>query len=173
MRFFCTIIAVLYLFRLTAQSTTTGKEYPPPHTIYAEIFGNGVFYTINYDRIIHAEKAHVYSFRVGFGYNSLNHAIFSVPVEFSSWWLISGNKYIETGIGPTLYNEEGGQCLWLLFSRIGLRVQPWETGLFFRLGLTPYIPLFPETELKDSRHFFRMYGGISIGYSFNNWKCFC
>ena len=140
------------------------------NAFYGEVGGQGVFFSLNYDRRI-TYTTSGFGVRAGFGYNvSFNPAFFSIPVGV---YYMAGNEgnFFEAGAGATYVNitnvPPGGKVDfankdWLgdqkfLFGTltVGYRHQPRESHLNFRTGLTP---MFGRTVM--------LIPYLSVGYNF-------
>lgn len=140
-----------------AQETATA-----PHAIYLEVLGNGVLYSLNYERRF---TPHI-SGRVGFMYTraesegSFSDDLAQANVRSSgSVWLVplminylsgQGNNHFEAGVGVLLGSAELGTAT------LGYRYQRPDGGFVFRAGFTPVF----------NREFFLPWFGISVGRSF-------
>ena len=146
------------------------------NSLFLEGGGNGVYGSVNFDRVINYNKFAL-SLRAGVGvYPSENvedNALYPIlPLEINTLWGRK-NHYIEGGIGmSTMFlhpvrSEESFEFLFLGFARIGYRLQK-DNGLFLRIGFTPV--LFdasinqPNSENRGFK--FIPWAGISIGESF-------
>ena len=139
------------------------------NSIFVELLGNGVLYSLNYD---HKFFDHA-SARIGFSYIPLSGGSSSNPDDRVQVLLVpilvnylvgNGNSRLELGAGPLLAgvsanveNEtingvgNGG-----FTGTIGYRLQPRDGGFLFRIGLTPII----------SAELFQVWGGLSLGATF-------
>jgi hypothetical protein len=138
--------------------------------IYGEVGGQGVFFSINYDRRI-TYTTSGFGFRVGLGYDvSFDPTYMSIPVGLY-YMAGGGGNFFEMGAGATyvsITNVPPGQTAdfanknWVgdqkfLFGtlNIGYRHQPKESHLNFRTGLTP---MFGRTVM--------LIPYLSVGYNF-------
>ena len=144
------------------------------HSLYFELFGQGIFYSVNYEfRFSPAVSA-----RIGFtswtlpsffvlGIGDVN--IKAVPVTMS-YLTGEGNSHFELGAGAIMYSASvEGNWLWgtsnagahtesgvLGTATIGYRYQPTRSGLLFKIGFTP---IFSDRGLLP-------FGGLSLGVAF-------
>lgn len=152
------------------------KKIRKVHTLFLEGGGNGIYGSINYDRVINF-SSFALSLRAGLGaYPSSNvniNAIYPVlPIEVGILW---GKKthFIETGVGTsTLYlyktnSQDKPRYIFLGFARIGYRLQK-DSGFFFKAGFTPIFAGFSLNEANNNQQNFRFlpWAGIAIGESF-------
>lgn len=171
------MLSMLSLVSVAAPLAGQQGAAPPPATarnaIYAELGGNGLLYTLNYDRRI---RNHVTG-RAGLMFISLSGTdedgsrveatVAFVPLMVNRL-IGSGAGRFELGIGP-VFGFAGGEIddvededveftglgLAAVSSTIGYRYQPLDGGLVFRAGLTP----FYSGSLQ-------VWGGLSIGVAF-------
>lgn len=165
------IVAVLLLpsFAQAQPSSAPEVEKKPlaQNGIYLEIGGNGLLYSLNYDRRF---SEHV-SGRVGLMIfegqseqatdDRLGVAI--VPV-MANYLAGGGSHRLELGGGLLLgaagadteeYGNISGAGLTGVTTTFGYRYQPRGGGFTFRAGLTPFYSGRPQ-----------LWGGLSLGYSF-------
>jgi len=120
-----------------------------------EMGGNGLFYTINYDRLLFQSDHYRTGFRIGFGIFPFaselepSKAALFIPVELNS--LFGPKKHhLEVSIGATYNNLLQGSEFWMT-GRVGYRMQGPNGGFFFRAGMVlNYIP-FANPALFRSR----------------------
>jgi hypothetical protein len=148
-----------------------------PNSIYLEVGGSGIVYSLNYERMLINSLA----LRVGFGYlplsasstnnntgatNTITENITSVPLTLS-WFPFSSStsspsSKLEIGagivyvdltrkLGPFVAGNSIGYT-----AILGYRYQPADGGFLFRIAVTPFI-LSNKTE---------PWGGITFGYGF-------
>ena len=164
--FFCFI----FLF----QKNILAQEISSKNTVYIEIGGNSLFYSINYDRNLVAFKNNnKLGARIGvggtLGYNDylwdddLYLGFYNFPLEV--YYLIGENKHfldIGIGIAPSISGTpfKENQYHTDRFINLSYRFQKSEGGFFFRTGLLVqsyniygYTGPFP-------------WGRIAVGYSF-------
>lgn len=152
------------------------KKIKRVNTLFIEGGGNGVYGSVNYDRVFNFRKFAA-SFRVGAGVfpasnNQANYLYPIVPIEGN---VLFGKKnhFIEAGLGVSsmfVYKSLGQDTpkfLFLGFARIGYRMQK-DNGMFLRIGFTPILMDFALNELGNSERGFGFipWGGIAIGESF-------
>ena len=73
--------------------------------IFIEIFGNGIKYSVNYERRLTNWTQLNIASRFGLGYYPFNYQTFSVPVEVTTFWG-SDREFIETGVGFSFCSQE-------------------------------------------------------------------
>lgn len=171
------ITAVAACVALGPLTKTAGCQLVRPDTcrnaIYAEVFGPGLLYSINYDYLV----APQISLRAGVSRWSFPAIFFLVngSIDFTGFPITlnylpgGGNSHPEIGAGLvamliSLNGEEvffgesvrGKASAVLGTATIGYRYQPMDGGFVFRIGFTPvfnFRKIFPT-------------GGISMGLAF-------
>jgi len=161
---------ILTIFFISLFNGCFSQDLPiTKNAFYFELFGNGGFYSINYERNIHRN---LYC-RIGFATfhtfdifdRSKPGRIFTVPLIVS---YLSGHKkhHFEIGGGLLLGKindglESGSICDFTGF--LGYRYQSLlNKGLLIRIGLAPIVSL-NGTNYPD--HYF-ISPGLSLGYHF-------
>ncbi len=152
-------IISVFLFAFTA----THIDAQTRNSIFAELGGQGLLFTFNYDaRFLKKENGPGY--RVGIGYMKMDEtSTLTIPVSFN-YLLGKKSKFLELGIGGTLANAEmfdSGTGI-QIFGTMSFcyRYQPTDGGFSYRIGLTPVFGF------QGGGFFFPYYGGASVGYSF-------
>jgi hypothetical protein len=155
---------------------TPSKSQEAANTIHFELLGNGLLYSINYDRLF----THSVSGRIGYMYLSadgtsedptdpkITVSMSLIPVTMS-YLAGAGNHKLEMGGGPVMaivsaeiddgVQGVSGSGLATVVGIFGYRFQPAEGGFNFRVAFTPHI-------LIDGDEPFLPWGGMSFGYSF-------
>lgn len=171
---------VMCFLLISFAKTAAGQESRPDtcrNTIYAELLGPGILYSINYDYLITPKV----SIRAGFSKWSLPVVFFLMnggPLDFTGFPVAlnylagEGNSRLEFGAGvvPMFLSVEGegifggrirGKAT--LFSEtaaVGYRYQPIDGGFVFRIGFTPLFINFNKV------HAVILTGGLSFGAAF-------
>ncbi len=143
------------------------------NAVFFELFGPGVFYSINYDRRI---KQHL-SLRAGFtswnlhgglftllGIEKLSMTAFPVMINYITGPMKSSHFEIGAGMMPSFVSgkafftdeEASSETVLLGIGSIGYRYQQPDGGFFFRASITP---LFSQYGAAVS-------GGLSFGFGF-------
>ena len=127
------------------------------NTIYAEAFGQGFCYSINYDRLFNTEKRFKNSFTGGFVYvpESLEFGdgvYCGIPISYN-WLLGKKSHHLELGIGLTslVVNPNSNMVsdfYTYLTPKIGYRFQRPNGGLFLRATATPMIDILNVSTYK-------------------------
>lgn len=171
--------------RMDLRSRYSHPASMPKHTIFAEAGGNGLYYSVNYDRITYRNMRKTRSYRVGFNYLPRNNyedrirkirgyetsAIFALnrfqgrETHFFEWgvgytfrWYQGTNIYKEW----TNLNTNYHVMYHLLVPSIGYRRQDFGRTPFLRIAFNPII-MYNST--KGSIHFIP-YIGFGVGKSF-------
>lgn len=142
-----------------AQGKVTGKA----NSLFFELGGNGLVYSINYDRLL---TDHL-SVRGGIGIFSIDDS-FGEGVDVTSIPLLvnylvgNGNNHLELGIGVLIltgsidigsFSDTDSGAIGT--GVLGYRHQKQDGGLFFKAGITPLVG-FGE---------FQFWVGASVGYT--------
>ena len=147
-----------------AQSARTDHN-----SVYLELLGNGVFFSINYDRMFSQSIGG----RVGFSYAELDDEdgegnVFVTFVPVVANYLVGKGKHkLEIGLGALVVFASrdffgfGGTSAVdnsgvFGTGTFGYRLQPPDGGFVFRAGFTP---IFSAKKLS-------LWGGLSFGYAF-------
>lgn len=183
------ILILTFSFQSFAQKKST--NFPiERNTIYAETFGQGFCYSLNYDRLFNVEKKVFNSFTVGMTYAPKklefgDGSYFGIPVSYN-WLFGKKSHHLELGVGFTgmLVNSSYGYNTNTFYTyltpKIGYRFQRPQGGLFLKVTATPMIDLisFRKQEggpIRLNSVFSDVAGlgyrafpwpGFSIGYTF-------
>lgn len=159
------------------------------NSIYLELGGNSVFYSVNYDRLIKLTNQIKLAPRVGLMYwpinnikDNVDYSNLRIPLELNALWAKTpkSKSFAEIGIGLSLIGMYGGYKLhftgevnrFTKFARVstfrlGFRHQKPTGGFMYRAGLV--VPVtqdqFSSSRVGDDL-FLRLYAGFSLGYTF-------
>lgn len=151
------------LFFLLMASIHTSTHAQSRNAIFAELGGQGLTFTFNYDFRFQKSPGGLGA-RVGAGYFRIdNSSITTIPLSLN-YLLGKNGKYLELGLGATygnaeLFKSESGSG-WIGTMCFGYRLQPVDSGFLFRIGLTPVF------STEGGGYFVPYFGGISVGYTF-------
>ncbi|OJJ19232.1 hypothetical protein BKI52_20690 [marine bacterium AO1-C] len=154
----------------------TPKKIKRVNSFFLEGGGNGIYGSVNYDKVINY-NAFALSLRIGAGVypsdtQNDNNIYPIIPLEINTLWGRK-NHFIEGGLGvSTLFlypinSQENFRYLFLGFARIGYRLQK-DNGMFLRIAFTPVLFDLAANETSDAVRGFQFvpWAGISIGESF-------
>jgi len=138
-------------------------ERQAKNAVYADLLGPGLFYSINYDRMLTDDL----SARIGFSYlsfgasatsggetTSAEFSYWAVPLTVSYLGIGSDSNMLELGGGPVLMHLEGSGVLEAegddgevgasatvlsVTGMAGYRHQPADGGFVFRIGASPVV----------------------------------
>lgn len=166
------VAATVFLFVQNGHAQQSEPQFSK-HAVYAELFGQGILYSLNYDYRFRENM----SVRAGFSSWSINPLWLLMTGKLSftgfpvtaNYLLGNGDHRLETGLGfmPATITVEGNDIFFgaeiheketVVFgtATAAYRVQPEDGGFLFRIGLTP---LFTFESIV-------LTGGISLGYAF-------
>lgn len=143
----------------SSELSDSAGEREAENAIYVDLLGPGLFYSINYDRMLTGDL----SARIGFSYLSFGASSGGASAEFSYWavpltvsylGIGSENDMLEVGGGPVLMNVSGSgvietddtaagaeasATLFAMTGIVGYRHQPSDGGFVFRIGASPVL----------------------------------
>ena len=158
------------LITLSAISQQTdNKKFHHRNSFQIELGGHGLFYSLNYERILVNGQNFKTNAQLGISYYPPSTGVRDVwmPIYINELYSF-GNHHIEGGLGYVVIREairdtENNPEEWfwsgLFTGRIGYRFQKPDGRLILRAGFTPFMEHDIATEFHPS-------GGASIGYSF-------
>ncbi len=129
------------------------------HSIYLELLGNGLSYSINYERLLKQGL----SLRMGAGYFPelddffTNTRHISLPILLNSLININRTTQFEAGLGTTFLFLNPNENFYIT-SSLGIKSVDPKTGKFFKVSFTPF------TNNITKRIYFS--GGLSLGKTF-------
>lgn len=160
------------------------EDVPAPNSLYGEGLGAGLFYSINYERLVIPDLAA----RVGFGFvklsatgggGSASSSYLSIPLTASYIGLRKGSSALEVGGGATLVYVSGQASTGVASASgsgmtaygnilAGYRLHPvGGAGFQFRIGLMMLLGKGLRADATDPGAFgFLPWGYISFGASF-------
>lgn len=185
------LFILILAFSLQSFAQQKSTNFPiERNTIYAEAFGQGFCYSLNYDRLFNVDKKVFNSFTVGMTYAPKklefgDGSYFGIPVSYN-WLFGEKSHHLELGVGFTgmlvnsRYNNNSSTFYTYLTPKIGYRFQRPQGGLFLKVTATPMIDLvsFRKQEggpIRLNSAFSDVAGlgyrafpwpGFSIGYTF-------
>lgn len=182
-RNFLTSCLFIFCFGLCGVGQNKKDSIPiSKNTIYAEFFGNCIYGSINYDRIVFHKKRNKVSIRFGFLPYPKVTSLASATVEASYIYGVKHNVESSLGVifihglsrqGQTSYYEHHATGNIFLYPYIGYRFQKPEGGLFLRAGISARLNIGELYEYDYTKHgggFLEInssiWFGVGIGYSF-------
>jgi hypothetical protein len=151
------------------EKTQSSFKFQSKNAVEVEIFGHGLYYSINYERFIINGSKWKTSGQIGFSYYPPATGMREIWIPVLINELYSFNQHhIELGIGHIFINETIHEInsdvesrMWdgFMTARLGYRYQKPDGRFLFRIGFTPII------EYTDTNDFHPL-GGISFGYNF-------
>jgi hypothetical protein len=156
------LLTVVVLSPLKAQDTdtkTAGIESIRKNSLYFEILGNGVVYSINFERIIFTREKTALFLRIGGNeYHGSSADTLSFNFIAAAGILYGGPwHYIEPGIGFTYFSGFPDR---LVVMSTGYRYQG-RSGFTFRST-----PMYIINSEKEDSFGNSLWIGLSVGYSF-------
>jgi hypothetical protein len=150
----------------------------PKNTFFLELGGNGMFYSLNYDRILLDRPTWKIAARIGGmyfpGLGESNRHMIGLPLEIS-YLKGRNNHHLEVGLGFTsvydtypLAETQLRELAVMGVGRIGYRYQKREGGLFFKTGFTPLLGTvynLGARERRGSEPFAYPLVGLAFGYT--------
>lgn len=144
------VVIVLLSPVLRAQETTSINPIRR-NTIYGEVFGQGFFGSLNYDRLFNVDKHVMNSFSAGFIFAPKSAGFgdgmyLGVPVSYN-WLFGKSSHHLELGLGFTFMATQGfasnrfENFYTYLTPKVGYRYQRPGGGFFFKAAFTPMIGL--------------------------------
>jgi hypothetical protein len=171
------LIVVILIVSCTLQvRSQTEKQDPIPATsIFLEVFGNNVQYSINYDRIIGYHHKYLDGIRVGLSPYMNYFAVNGRTALTAGYYRLYGknNKFFEAGLGlNSFFSFKPDSPFSLGFVlNVGYRKQGIENKpFFFRVAFTPMIVFEVTGNPQPNLDFAGPWGGVSLGYTFRNPK---
>ena len=158
--------ALVALLATAGNASAQSRALPSaPNAVYLELAGNGLLYSLNYDRLLTRNIAARVGFMgLGAATDSVSGGVVAAPLMVS-YLFGEGNSHFETGLGVMLAAgaiDEVGEMQDEGFSgaigtaTLGYRYQRPGGGFLFRIGVTP---LFDTSGIAP-------WLGVSFGYGF-------
>ncbi|MFN3999951.1 hypothetical protein [Algoriphagus sp.] len=160
-------VFILSLFLVTTNSMAQDEQRSRSQTVYLEVLGNGLIYSLNYDtRFSNSVKG--LGGRAGIGHMAINGDRLTTFPFLVNYLFGRDKHYFEVGAGATLLtasafsnfgpvdSRESGSAFIGTMS-LGYRLEPLNGGFSFRAGITP---------IFDRKSFFPFWPQISFGYAF-------
>ncbi len=172
------VLALLFSFfhkNVQAQSAVNPIDRNK-NTVYIEFLGNGILYSANYDRLLLKHNDDYFSFRAGVNFipqlkNFSDYKVYGLILEPNYLFAINAESFFELGMSISLFklqNEDYPSNLITFTPRIGYRYQTYDSGVFFRIGYTPVLPISADASLDNFHEPHMGYFAIGLGYTLEN-----
>ncbi len=181
------LLTTLLRFATPSKAQEIQTNFPiEKNTIYAEAFGQGFCWSMNYDRLINTHKKVYNSFTVGVVYVPKqiqfgDGSYFGVPVSYN-WLFGKKSHHLELGVGITGLASKSDYGLTTinnfytyLTPKIGYRFQRPQGGLFLKVTATPMIDLvsFRSQGANGSMRISSLFSDVAgLGYTAFPWPGF-
>ncbi len=163
------VIVSTVMISIYGQTAKTTK-FKFKNSAQIEAGGHGLFYSLNYERIIINRDGFKTAGQVGFSYYPEQTGVRDlwIPLVVNELFSFT-NHHIEIGIGHIFIREasrdmENNPTTWYwsgaFTGRLGYRYQKPEGRLIIRVGFTPFL------EYEDNYREFHPSGGVTFGYCF-------
>ena len=176
------VIIIAFYLNVIAQDSNIIAS----NSVYIELLGNGVPYSLNFDRIVVQNPKLKIAARIGISYMPtfiFSNRIITIPLELTTL-VGEGKHFFEFGPGFTFmhqkYDENDPTVITSVTDptdyvniylqpslRFGYRYQKPDGGFLFRLGLLGITSIEIE-KINIGLDLFYLWGGISIGYTLRN-----
>ncbi|MCF8226582.1 MAG: hypothetical protein K9J30_11960 [Bacteroidales bacterium] len=180
-KFFLFFILSLITISATSQQRTN-NIFQNKNSIQLDLGGHGLFYSINYERILVNRERFKTAVQAGISYYPPATGIRDVwiPISINEFYSL-GNHHIEVGLGivpiyeAVRYTDNSADYwFWsrLYSGRIGYRYQKPDGRFLIRAGFTPMLErewIYIGSGANGDRTFvskFHPFGGVTVGYTF-------
>lgn len=154
---------LLFLLTITSSLTLGQTKFSKRKSVFLELAGSGGIGSINYEKLFAKKNTTEFTWRMGLSFAPIdknNGTGIVFPLMISS--LIGKNAHkLEFGLGQGITVTTKGSFFALTTAAIGYRYQSTAKKWFYRVTYTPLISYLVDFQIQH-------WGGISIGYSFNN-----
>ena len=140
------------------------------NSVQVEAGGHGLFYSINYERILLNNKVFKTSAQAGISYYPKKTGVRDIWIPLVINEIFSFTKHhIELGAGYVVIREasrdlENNPTSWfwsgVITGRLGYRYQVPDGRFIVRAGFTPFL------ENEEPKYEFHPSGGLAVGYTF-------
>jgi hypothetical protein len=135
---------------------------------YAELGGNGLGFSINYEHMILLKKKDYFVFKIGVGYYPYkNEQNYTIPITLGK--LYRKHRYfLETGIGAVIYRSVKGRLNYNITGTLGYRKSFKQNKYFYKIAFTPYVTFNRDEKKKINFRDYDInpYVGFGIGKFF-------
>jgi len=155
--------AVIMLITLFTQVSFGQSDSHKRKSVFFEIAGSGGLGSFNYEKLFFKKGNIEFTWRAGLSFAPIdknNGTGIVFPLMINT--LIGKNSHkLELGLGQGLTFTTKGRFFPLTTAAIGYRYQSESKKWFYRVTYTPLISYLFDFQIQQ-------WGGISIGYAFNN-----
>ncbi len=170
---------IIFITILLAIAFTSFAQQIKKNSVYLELAGNGIIYSVNYDRIIPISNHFKLAPRIGISLlptsKNSDYSNFISPVEINALWAKNkeSKNHLEFGVGLSLITvkiqfindpSETTKLAKVTTTRLGFRHQKSTGGFMYRVGLVLPVAQDNYAKIKDLKS--NYFGGISLGYTF-------
>ena len=153
------------------------------NSIFAEAFGQGFCWSVNYDRLLNVDRKVKNSYSIGVVYVPKSVGFgdgtyYGIPFSYN-WLFGKKNHHLELGVGVTslivdpYWAHNVTSYYTYMTPKIGYRYQRSQGGLFFRATATSMIDLLNVSVYKYDdltvRHFSTLNDVAGLGYAIFPW----
>jgi hypothetical protein len=171
------IITTLFYFTASASDTLSqSQKFSNKNSLQFELFGHGLLYSVNYERILINNSKFKTAVSAGASYLPPETGFIGLwlPITFSE--IISFNKHhVEVGIGSVITRDRKlykdvlfqKEKVWGAFGsfELGYRYQKPDGRFLFKAAFTPFIEFF-NTDIRRLDAEIYPSGGLTFGYCF-------
>jgi hypothetical protein len=162
------IIVAVTITAHTQEAKKSDEAFVHKNTVQIELFGHGLLYSLNYERVIFNGNRFKTTGQIGLAYYPPKTNLIEVWIPVMLNQLLSFDKHhIELGLGHVFVNEhvpgfdtatERRRTGGFISGRLGYRFQKPDGRLIIRAGFTPF------REYRGTNAFHPS-GGLAVGYS--------
>jgi len=162
------LFCIITFFPAFSQDQSSTK-FQNKNSFQLDLGGHGLFYSVNYERILINGNRFKTASQIGFSYYPASTGIRDIWMPIGVNEILSfGKHHIEAGLGYIVIREairdpENNPDEWfwsgIMSGRVGYRYQKPGGRLILRAAFTPFLE-------HGSAHEFHPSGGVSVGYSF-------
>lgn len=178
MKTFFAFVLLICSSILFSQGSNSPTKFENKNSVQLDAGGHGMFYSLNYERIIFNGKRFKTAAQVGFSYypRSWGYIELWTPIGINEIFSFTNKHHIELGIGivptrspsPKMEEMFDSYSPWSYFlsARLGYRYQKPDGNFLFRAGFTP----LAEGRLRDfgKPSYLNIHPlvGVSFGFKF-------
>ena len=165
----CSIIFFILASNTVSSQNQTSTKFQNKNSAQLELGGYGLFYSINYERILLNSDNFKTASQLGISYYPPTTGVRDLWIPFGINEILSiGKHHIEAGLGYTLIREaardqENNPLYWfwsgVITGRFGYRFQKPNGRFIFRVAFTPLVEYGSSLQFHPS-------AGVAVGYSF-------